>query len=86
MEKQRIVAIILALLFGMYGVHWFYLNENNKGIKYLIATLIGLATCFIIIGIVPLCVIFALSIIDLFNLAIMSDDQFNEKYNVPTIV
>lgn len=81
MEKQRIIAIVLALLFGVYGVHWFYLNNNNKGLTYLITTIIGFVTSFLIIGLIPLLVISIMSIIDLFQLALMSDEEFNNKFN-----
>lgn len=86
MEKQRIIAIILALLFGVYGVHWFYLNKNDKGAKYLITTLIGFVTSFLIIGFIPILIIGVLSIIDLFEFALMSDEKFNEKFNNVTNV
>ena len=86
MEKQRIIAIVLALLFGVYGVHWFYLNKNDKGVKYLITTIIGFVTSFLIIGFIPILVICVLSIIDLFEFALMSDEKFNEKFNNVTNV
>lgn len=86
MGKQRIIAIILALLFGVYGVHWFYLNKNDKGAKYLITTLIGVVTSFLIIGFIPILIICVLSIIDLFEFALMSDEKFNEKFNNVTNV
>ena len=45
--ENEVLAIILALLFQVYIVHWFYLNKNDKGVKYLvITTIIGFVTSF----------------------------------------
>jgi len=47
--KYRIVAGILALLFGTFGIHKFYMNKSRTGLLYLlffwtgILTLIGIA-------------------------------------------
>lgn len=82
MDKLRIVAIIFALFFGVYGIHWFYLNDNSKGITYLITTIIGLITSIFIIGLIPLLIICIMSIVDLFKFALMSDEDFNKEFNV----
>lgn len=65
--KNKIVAGVLALIFGTFGVHKFYLGQIGLGILYLLFfwTLIPAIVAFIE-GIIYLC---------------MSDDAFNEKYN-----
>ena len=40
--KQKMVAGLLAILLGGLGIHKFYLGDNQKGIMYL---LISLLTC-----------------------------------------
>lgn len=40
-NKSRIMAVILAILFGNLGVHNFYLGYIGKGIIQLLLTLVG---------------------------------------------
>jgi TM2 domain-containing membrane protein YozV len=34
--KSRLVAAVLAMLLGVFGVHWFYLNNRYLGAFYLL--------------------------------------------------
>ncbi len=43
--KSKVVAGILALLFGYLGVHRFYLGYNGIAIAQLLLTIMGLFTC-----------------------------------------
>ena len=79
--KQRIVAILLALFLGGYGAHWFYLNNNNLGLKYLIWTTIGAVTSWLLIGLIPLMIIGVMALVDFIKFCMMSDDEFNNLYN-----
>lgn len=79
--KQKIVAALLAFFLGVFGFHWFYVNDEKKGKKYLIWCIVGLLTMFIIIGFIPLIVLGILSLVDCFRFLLMSDDEFDEKYN-----
>lgn len=45
--KNRIVAGIIALFFGSFGIHNFYLGYIGKGIGQLFLTLFGWIVCFI---------------------------------------
>ena len=65
--KNKIVAAVLAFLFGWIGVHKFYLGRTGAGVLYLI-----FSWTFI-----PALVAFVEGII----LLIMSEDEFNQKYN-----
>lgn len=58
-SQSKTLVGVMAILFGSLGVHWFIVGETNKGITYLLITIIvGPITCFIasavmsIIGIV----------------------------------
>ena len=66
-EKNKIVAALLALFLGSFGVHKFYLKRIGVGIIYILFfwTFIPSIISFIE-GIILLC---------------MSDNRFNEKYN-----
>lgn len=86
MNKQRIVAILLAFLFGVYGLHWFYLNDNQKGIKYLVCTIIGAMTSVILIGLIPLLVITIIALVDAIKFCLMTDEEFDIVYNRKQIV
>ncbi len=35
-QKNRIVAAVFAFLFGIFGIHWFYLGRNKYGIISII--------------------------------------------------
>ncbi len=65
--KTRTVAILLALFLGGLGIHQFYLGNNIKGILYLLF-------CWTFIPLI-------LALIDIFLLIMMSNVQFNYKYN-----
>lgn len=82
-KKERFIAILLALFVGGYGVHWFYLQNNDRAIKYLVTSIVGIITSFIIIGLIPLLVVGILALIDVFKFAFMSDAEFDTLYNTP---
>lgn len=66
-RKSKVTAIILALLLGGLGVHKFYLRQSGLGVLYLLF-------CWTYIpGIV--------SFIEVIVLAVMSDAEFDRKYN-----
>lgn len=35
-DKSRTAALVLCILLGCYGVHWFYLKRPGKGLLYLL--------------------------------------------------
>ena len=69
-EKNKLVAALLALFLGGFGVHHFYLGSTTAGIVCIAVTWL---TCGIG-GILPF--------IEFIMLLIMSDDDFNKKYNL----
>jgi TM2 domain-containing membrane protein YozV len=72
MMKNRIIAIVIAALFGQFGIHYFYLGDRDKGLLALL-----FSWTFI-----PRLV----SFIDLVRYAKMSDEEFNQRYNLPSPV
>ena len=40
-QKSAYIAAFLALIFGVYGLHDFYLDRKNKGLVKLLVTLLG---------------------------------------------
>jgi len=65
--KSRGIAVLLALFLGGLGIHKFYLNQPAWGILYML-----LACVFIS----PF-----LALIDILILLLMSDKEFDKRYN-----
>lgn len=65
--KDKIAAVLLAFFLGGFGVHQFYLGQKKKGILYLIFFWTA----------IPAIIAF----IDFILLLVMSDEEFNRKYN-----
>ena len=70
--KEKTVAGILGVLLGGFGVHHFYLGSMTSGVIVLVLTVI---TC----GIGGL-----LGLVEGILLLIMSDEEFNQRYNYRT--
>jgi TM2 domain-containing membrane protein YozV len=70
-DKNRMTAVVLALLLGGLGVHKFYLKQNMQGILYLVF-------CWTFIP-----VIFAF--LEGLNYLFMSEATFYKKYVEPNI-
>ncbi|MEH2351306.1 MAG: NINE protein [Nostoc sp.] len=65
--KTKSTAIILCFFGGWLGVHKFYLGQNLEGVLYLLF----FWTC------IPSLIAF----VEFFVLVLMSDTEFNTKYN-----
>lgn len=70
--KNRTVAAFLALFLGGFGVHKFYLKNTGAGIMYVMLF-------FIMARVFPISSI--LGVIDAVRLFMMSDREFDAKYN-----
>ena len=66
--KDKMVAGILGILIGSLGIHHFYLGSTTAGIVVLVLT-----CCTGLGGIIGL--------VEGIMLLVMSDDEFNAKYN-----
>lgn len=66
--KSKLVAALLALFLGGFGIHKFYLGRVGQGILYLVF-------CWTFI---PALIAFIEAIL----LLVMSDEKFNQKYGM----
>jgi TM2 domain-containing membrane protein YozV len=81
-ENKKILAGILAILFGSLGVHKFILGYQKEGIILLVATIIGYATICLLIGTF---IIIATGIVGLIEGIIYltkSDEEFYATYQL----
>ncbi|VAW15268.1 Tsr1131 protein [hydrothermal vent metagenome] len=79
-ENKKVLAGVLAIIFGSLGVHKFILGYQKEGIILLVATVIGYATMCIVIGVF---IVMATSIIGLIEGVIYltkSDEEFYNTY------
>lgn len=76
-SKNKMTAALLALAFGIFGAHRFYLGNRGLGIAYLSVGALGLFTGieFIFIGIA------IISFIDALLLFVSPKNEFDRKYN-----
>lgn len=80
--KKKGIAAILALLFGVFGIHRFYLGQRVKGIIYFALFILTLSSTvegfyFLPPIILPALIAFA----DAILFAVMPKEDFNHKYN-----
>ena len=81
-ENKKILAGVLAIVFGQLGVHKFILGYQKEGIILLVATVIGYATMCLIFGSF---IVMATAIIGLIEGIIYltkSDEEFYNTYQV----
>lgn len=50
-QKSRLAAGLLAMMFGMFGVHNFYLGYNSRATIQLVVTLVGIVLSLLFVGI-----------------------------------
>ncbi len=74
-KKNKIVAGLLALFLGPFGVHRFYLGQNNAGVGFIIGTITIIGAFFTRI----------ISFVEFVQLITMSDEIFDMKYNKDSI-
>lgn len=68
--KKRKTAGLLALFFGWFGVHKFYLNKSVQGFVYL----------FFFWTLIP----GVIALFDSISILNQTDEEFNQKYNNET--
>ena len=81
-DNKKILAGVLAIVFGQLGVHKFILGYQKEGIIMLVATVIGYATMCLIIGSF---IVMATAIVGLIEGIIYltkSDEDFYNTYQV----
>ena len=79
-QKSPIVAGLLALFLGAFGVHKFYLGYNTQGIILLVTSVIGWSLAIIVIGLIPLMVVGVVCFIEAIIYLTKSESEFNRIY------
>ena len=67
--KQKLIAALLAFFFGWIGIHKFYLGNITWGVVYLVFSWTFIPSIA--------------SFVEFILLLIMSDEDFDKKYNQP---
>ncbi|MEA1672507.1 TM2 domain-containing protein [Nitrospirillum sp. BR 11163] len=75
MEKNKLVACLLAFFLGTFGIHKFYLGYTTAGIIMLLVFLFG----FILLGI-PSVIIGLIAFIEAILYIVKSDEEFEAVY------
>ena len=92
--KSPLVAYLLLIFVGWFGVHRFYLGKTGTGVAMLVLSLVGFLTVAIGVGLIPLLVVGIWCLVDLFlipGMVVASKDQLRQRLSgamaptVPTI-
>ncbi|MFC0341218.1 TM2 domain-containing protein [Paracoccus niistensis] len=76
-DKNKFIAGLLALFFGTFGVHKFYLGFNKAGLIMLACTLLGWIVFFL-----PTMIVGVIAFIEAIIYMTRSDEQFQETYEI----
>ena len=80
-EKNKVVAGVLAILFGALGAHKFYLGYSGQGALMLVLFILGIALIFVFgIGLFVLLVIGIISLVEGIIYLTKPDAEFEETY------
>ena len=80
--RRKGVAALLALFFGIFGAHRFYLGQRGKGIAMLVISVIAIMASAT--GDIPLIAVMGIiAFVDFIVLLAMPKAEFNRKYNTP---
>ncbi len=78
-EKDKILAGLLAIFLGAFGIHKFYLGYKTPGIIVLVINTVGfLITMFLFF--IPNYVVFVIGIIEGILYLVKSDEEFEQIY------
>jgi TM2 domain-containing membrane protein YozV len=70
--RSRIVAALLAIFLGMFGIHRFYLGQTTMGVIYIVAGIATIGFGFIVTAII--------GFIEGILFLVMSDAEFQRRY------
>ena len=80
--KNKLVTAFLALTFGVFGVHRFYLGQQVWGILMFLAAMLGILMMAAPPDPVPIIIVPALiGFIDAILFVVMPQEDFDQKYN-----
>ena len=49
-QKSKVVAGLLAIFFGQFGLHWMYLGSNKRGLTQILLFVLGLPLSSALMG------------------------------------
>ncbi|NND62489.1 MAG: TM2 domain-containing protein [Flavobacteriaceae bacterium] len=81
-ENKKLLAGLLAIFVGYFGVHKFILGYNKEGFILLGGFLIGVVTYCFVIGIFIIMAVGIVSLIEGIIYLTKSDEEFYETYQV----
>lgn len=81
-DNKKVLAGILAIVFGSLGVHKFILGYQKEGIILLVATIIGYATICLIVGSFIVIATGVIGLIEGIIYLTKSDEEFYNTYQV----
>jgi len=81
-ENKKMLAGILAIVLGQFGVHKFILGNQKEGLILLIASVIGYATICVFIGTFVIMATAAIGLIEGIIYLTKSDEEFYQTYQV----
>lgn len=83
--KDKNTAAFLALFFGVFGVHRFYLNQRFYGVIYFFLFFVGMAALFDGEGVPLILLPVLLGFIDTVLFFVMPREEFDERYNTERV-
>ncbi|WP_350284527.1 NINE protein [uncultured Croceitalea sp.] len=81
-ENKKILAGILAIIFGSLGVHKFILGYQKEGVILLVTTIVGYATACFVVGYFLLMATWIIGLIEGIIYLTKSDEEFYNTYQV----
>lgn len=81
-DNKKVLAGILAIFFGSFGIHKFILGYQKEGIILLVITVVGWVTACIGIGFFILSATSIIGIIEGIIYLTKSDEEFENTYQV----
>ncbi len=81
-ENKKILAGVLAIILGGFGIHKFILGYQKEGIILLVISIIGIATTCLIIGSFILMATWAIGVIEGIIYLTKTDAEFYNTYQV----
>ncbi len=79
-ENKKMLAGILAILLGSFGIHKFILGYQKEGIILLVITIIGILTYCFVIGIIICIATWVVGVIEGIMYLTKSDEEFYNTY------
>jgi TM2 domain-containing membrane protein YozV len=67
-DQKWLIALLLCIFLGHLGIHRFYMGYMNIGIAMLLLSVVGWLTSCILIGFIPLAIVWIWSIVDLIQI------------------